>query len=185
MPKDLKEMTLEELWVLFPIKLEEHKSEWRDWAIQEIDLLYALLSGYKPVINHIGSTAIPGIYAKPIIDLLVEISPEIKMDELKILMENNGYICMSFNSQSASFNKGYTLNGYAEKVFHIHFRSYGENDQIKFKDYLIKHPGSAKQYETLKLSLLSKYRNNRDAYTDAKSDFIKKILLLSRLFPNN
>lgn len=180
MQKDLKDMSLEELWTLFPIILVKHNSDWKYWALQEIETLNGFLNTYKAVINHIGSTAIEGIFAKPIIDILVEIPYEINMNEIRILMESKGYICMSYTNDKASFNKGYTPTGYAEKVFHIHFQRYGDHDQILFRDYLTSHPEAAKQYEALKLSLLPQFRNDRDAYTDAKLEFVKEIMIKAR-----
>lgn len=72
MSKKISEMTLEELWQLFPIFLTEHQAIWKQWYHEEKENLIATLTGdFK--INHIGSTAINGICAKPIIDILVEI----------------------------------------------------------------------------------------------------------------
>lgn len=65
MSKKLSEMSLEELWRLFPIFLTEHKSIWEQWYQEELENLQAALSG-KFEINHVGSTAICGISAKPI-----------------------------------------------------------------------------------------------------------------------
>lgn len=174
-------MTLEELWELFPIVLTSHNPLWADWAKEEMDLLSGLFVQYNPIINHIGSTAIPGIQAKPIVDILVEVPPDLKWYLIKDIMEMSGYICMSESKNRISFNKGYTLQGYAKKVFHIHFHLIGDNDEILFRDYLITHPDDAKEYEKLKLSLLPKYKNDRDGYTNAKSEFIKKIIEKSRL----
>ena len=84
---------------------------------------------------------------------------------------------MSESETRISFNKGYTPAGYADKVFHIHIHLPGDNAEIQFRDYLIAHPESAKAYEALKLSLLPKYRHNRDGYTAAKTEFVKEILL--------
>ena len=75
-----------------------------------------------------------------------------------------------------SFNKGYTPAGYADKVFHIHIHAIGDNDEIYFRDFLRRNPIVAKEYEALKINLLSQYRNNRDGYTEAKTDFITKIM---------
>lgn len=75
-----------------------------------------------------------------------------------------------------SFNKGYTSTGYADKVFHIHFHRIGDNDEILFRDHLIAHPEVAEEYEKLKLSLLPKYRNDRDGYTEAKSEFVRRTI---------
>ncbi len=73
-------------------------------------------------------------------------------------------------SPRASFNKGYTLDGFAEKVFHLHLRYSEDNDELYFRDYLIENPDIAKEYEKLKLGLWKKYEHDRDAYTEAKTD---------------
>ncbi len=169
-------MTLEELWELFPIVLTAHNPQWSVWAEEEMRLLSSLLVKYHPIISHIGSTAIPDIQAKPIVDILVEVSPGIEWLPIIEILERNGYICMSESGSRISFNKGYTPSGYADKVFHVHVHRTGDNDEILFRDYLIAHSESAKEYETLKLSLLPEYRNNRDGYTEAKTEFVKKIV---------
>lgn len=176
MKKDLKEMSLEELWELFPIELVPHNMHWADWAEEEIGILSTLLSEFDPRISHIGSTAILAIQAKPIVDILVEMPEGSNWNEARRILESSGYICMSVSDCRMSFNKGYTPYGYAEKVYHIHLHSDGENDEIFFRDYLIAHPEAAKQYESLKLGLLPKFRHNRDAYTDSKSQFVKEIM---------
>jgi len=176
----LQDLTLAELWELFPIVLTAHNPLWSVWAEEEIRWLSTALSEYSPIINHIGSTAIPDIQAKPIVDILVEISPDIEWQSLKDILEHNGYICMSESEARISFNKGYTPAGYADRVFHVHVHRTGDNDEILFRDYLIANPESAKEYETLKLSLLPEYRNNRDGYTEDKTEFVKKIVGLAK-----
>ena len=74
--RNLKDMTLAELLKLFPITLTTYNLDWSKWADKEILDLSTLLRDYTPIINHIGSTAIPNIQAKPIIDILVEIAPD-------------------------------------------------------------------------------------------------------------
>lgn len=81
---------------------------------------------------------------------------------------------MSEDDQRMSFNKGYTDNGFAEKVFHLHLRRIGDHDELYFRDYLNLHPGIAREYEKLKLGLWKQYEHNRDGYTDAKTEFVKK-----------
>lgn len=178
--KELKDMSLEELWVLFPIELVPHQSVWRGWAFMEIAALSDALALYAPIITHIGSTAVPDIWAKPIVDLLVELPEGSDWLQVKTLLEKSGYIFMSESGSRMSFNKGYTPKGFAEKVFHVHVRRFGDNDEICFRDYLIAHPDVAKEYESLKLSLLPKYRNNRDGYTEAKTEFVKHVTELSK-----
>lgn len=176
MRKKLKDMTLAELWELFPIVLVAYNPDWSEWANEEIINLSALLKDYCPIINHIGSTAIPNIQAKPIIDILVEINPSADKQQIKEKMGTAGYICMSVSDNRMSFNKGYTSTGYADKVFHIHFHRIGDNDEILFRDYLIAHPEVAEEYELLKLSLIPKYKNDRDGYTEAKSEFVRRTI---------
>lgn len=178
--RNLKDMTLAELWELFPIVLAAYNPDWSKWADKEILDLSTLLRDYTPIINHIGSTAIPNIQAKPIIDILVEIAPDNDWQWVHETMEKSGYICMSVSDTRMSFNKGYTPKGYADKVFHIHFHSIGDNDEIIFRDYLIAHPEAAKEYERLKLSLLPEYRHDRDGYTDAKSEFVSNVVQLAK-----
>ena len=171
MSRKLSEMTLEELWQLFPIILEEHKDYWSDWFAEEsINLEKVLPKSAR--ISHIGSTAVPTIWAKPIVDILVEI--EIGMDNVKDILINNGYICMSEEKSRMSFNKGYTENGFAERVFHLHLRYMDDNDEIYFRDYLIENPDIAKEYEKLKLGLWKQFEHNRDEYTNQKTEFVKK-----------
>lgn len=125
-------------------------------------------------ISHIGSTAISSIYAKPIIDILVEISKDYKLSDYKEVIVKSGYICMSETSDRISFNKGYTEKGFAERVFHLHLRYIGDNDELYFRDYLIEHTDIAVEYERMKLGLWKKYEFNRDGYTNSKTDFIQK-----------
>ncbi len=81
---------------------------------------------------------------------------------------------MSEDENRISLNKGYTENGFAERVFHIHLRYEGDNAEIHFRDYLNSHPETAREYENLKLGLWKKYEHNRDRYTEEKTDFVKK-----------
>ena len=90
------------------------------------------------------------------------------------ILEQNGFIIMSSEPNRISLNKGYTEKGFADKVYHIHLRYVGDNDELYFRDYLNEHPVVAKEYETLKLRLWKQYEHNRDAYTDAKTDFISR-----------
>ena len=175
MGKELSEMTLEELWDLFPISLVQHDDQWYK-NYKEIEAkITDILKGY-PVkrISQIGSTAIQGIWAKNIVDVMVEISEKADIEEVARILEQNGLIKMSYETNRISLNKGYTKEGFADKVYHIHLRYSGDNDELYFRDYLNEHPQIAKEYEALKLGLWKKYEHNRDAYTDAKTDFIRK-----------
>ena len=79
-----------------------------------------------------------------------------------------------------TFVKGYTEQGFRGQAYHVHIRYKGDWDEIRFKDYLLNHKEMAKEYETLKLKLAGRYKNDREAYTDSKTDFIEKINKLTR-----
>ena len=170
----LEEMSLEELWQLFPIFLREHQAEWKDWYEEERLRLLGFLPANQLVrISHIGSTSVKTIWAKPIVDILLEIPKETDMAVRRDLLLQNGYLLMSESQGRMSFNKGYTPSGFAERVFHLHLRYEGDHDELYFRDYLQEQPAVAKDYERLKLSLWKQYEHNRDAYTEAKTEFIK------------
>ena len=174
MSPSLEEMSLEELWQLFPIFLREHQDEWKEWhETERLRLLSFLPANQLVRISHIGSTSVETIWAKPIVDILLEIPKAADMVVMRDLLLQNGYLLMSESQGRMSFNKGYTPSGFAERVFHLHLRYEGDHDELYFRDYLQEHPAVAKDYEQLKLSLWKQYEHNRDAYTDSKTDFIK------------
>ena len=170
MSKRLSEMTLEELWRLFPIELRPHDVRWKAWyAEQETRLRDILPSGSLHSIEHIGSTAVETIWAKPIVDIMIRLSDGADPEEIAAILVRNGYVRMN----GTAFNMGYTENGFAEKVFHIHLRRLSEDDEIYFRDRLIARPEIAKEYEKLKLGLWKKYEFDRDGYTNAKTEFVR------------
>ena len=184
MEKKLSEMTLEELWQLFPIFLTEHREVWNKWYLEEETLLKKVLPKTERM-SHVGSTAISSIWSKPIIDILVEVPKENNLLDYKDLIISSGYICMSQSDKGLSFNKGYTENGFAERVFHLHLRYAGDNHELYFRDYLIEHLDAAKEYEKLKLSLWKKYEHNRDAYTNSKTELVKEYTEKARILYGN
>ena len=175
MTKSLEEMSLEELWQLFPIFLVEHETEWQNWYVSEkADLEKVLGPDLIKNIEHIGSTAIPNIWAKNIVDILIEVASPADMVQSRKLLVANGWRVMSEEPERISLNKGYTQNGFADKVFHLHLLLMGDCDEIYFRDYLRLHPDIAQAYQKIKLSLWKEFEHDRNGYTEAKSDFIKK-----------
>lgn len=168
-------MTLEELWKLFPISLVEHDGTWRQQYDEIENSLIVLLSDC-PIerISHIGSTAVDGIWAKNIVDVMVEFSENADLEKAAETLKDAGFTAMSNVGARISLNLGYTKDGFADKVYHIHLRHVGDNDELYFRDYLIAHPQAAKEYEALKLRLWKEFEHDRDAYTEAKTEFIRK-----------
>ncbi|MDE6401210.1 MAG: GrpB family protein [Clostridiales bacterium] len=171
--KNLADMTLEELWRLFPIILTEHNAEWEVWYSDEESSLKKLLP-CGTELDHIGSTAINGIWAKPIIDILAEVERDNDLKSVADVLVRNGYVIMSCEDKRISLNKGYTAHGFADRVFHLHLQYKSEKDEVLFRDHLNAHTEIAKEYEALKLRLWKQYEHDRDCYTAAKSEFVKK-----------
>ena len=181
MGKELSEMSLEELWELFPIFLVAHNDKW-DIFYEEIESFLKCTLSECPVerISHIGSTAISGIWAKDIVDVMIEVSKCSDIQNTAKEMEKNGFIRMSTETDRISFNRGYTKDRFSDKVYHVHLRYIGDNDELYFRDYLNEHPQIAKEYERLKLQLWKRFEHNRDAYTNAKTEFVRKWTLKAK-----
>lgn len=177
-------MTNEELWMLFPIIISEHQPYWKELYLSEKDVIEKTV-GLSNItrINHIGSTAVSNLVAKPTIDILLEISDSTDLNKLKGDIESIGYVYSYQPNNPAPhmmFMKGYTAKGFQGQAYHLHVRYRGDWDEIYFRDYLITHPKVAKEYGALKLQLKEQYKHDRDGYTQAKSDFIRKITELAR-----
>lgn len=96
MTKPLSDMTLEELWHLFPIFLVPPKEEWKEWYQEEEQVLLRLFSkGEISSISHIGSTAIPDTWAKNIVDILLEVPETADVQSVKTQLLDAGYLLMS------------------------------------------------------------------------------------------
>ena len=178
MGKALYEMTLEELWELFPIILRDHNPVYKEWySIEKEEIIKALGQKVIKRINHIGSSAVEGLIAKPTVDILLEVDRQCDIETLRTKLKNAGWIMMSCQMEpefKMSLNKGYTPEGFAERVFHLHIRFPGDWGELYFRDYLIMHPELAKEYGELKRKLIEQHEHDRDGYTEAKSEFVAK-----------
>ena len=173
--KELKDMSVEELWQIFPIILKEHDPDYKLWYAEEKESLLYVLQDYDVYrINHIGSTSVDGLIAKPIIDILLELPNAYVMNNVAFLLQDSGWILMARNDEEKTLdlNKGYTPHGFAKKVYHLHVKPTGDWNELYFRDYLQVHSDVAQQYEMFKLHLMEQFKHNRDAYTDAKADFV-------------
>ncbi len=176
MVKELSEMTLEELWELFPIILKDYNPDYLLWYEIEKEKLVQHLGPDTIVrISHIGSTAVPGLLSKPIIDILMEVSKECDRGFITDQLKKMNWILMNSNDMPSfkqTFNKGYTKYGFEEKVYHLHVRYLDDWNELYFRDYLLEHPSVATEYAELKKKLKEEYEHDRDAYTNAKEAFV-------------
>ena len=183
MSKKLSEMSLEELWQLFPIFLTEHQDYWKDWYAEEKTLLKSLLP-QTAKLNHIGSTAINTIWAKPIIDIvigvynLIDIVPYIDVLKEKELIYRGNDVSNQILFVKGDFEKDI-------RTHHIHVVKWDGiewNNYINFRDYLNAFPLKAKQYDNLKQGLANKFYNDRKQYTKGKQQLIDNFLIEARIW---
>ncbi len=151
-----------------------------EWAIEfkkEKRALETLLKGHILAIEHIGRTSIPELSAKPIIDIAVAVQTKDRLYDLIPILSKNGYDVMD-----SIETKGEVLarKGPPEcRTHYIHIEvieSTFWRNHILFRDYLLAHPESVKQYELLKKDISKKYKDERKKYTAAKNEFIQDIL---------
>ncbi|WP_018759175.1 GrpB family protein [Paenibacillus terrigena] len=178
-------MNRDDLGKLYPITVVPYDANWTSQFKNEKQILTNILSSEIALrIEHIGSTAVPHLSAKPTIDILVEIPKENGVSNLVISkMTQNNYIHMKEQKNHLMFIKGYSPTGLEKKSFHIHMGTKDLNflwDRVYFRDYLRANPTVAKQYEDLKFKLAEIYKYDREAYTENKTEFIREITKLAK-----
>jgi len=175
-------MSPEELGLLFPVVITEYNPGWPLLFKKEKESLEdGPGSGNIVSIEHIGSTAVPGLPAKPVIDILIEIDSS--DDSIKNYFRTLGYHFIHRPDNPPPhmmFVKGYTIQGYSGQAYHVHVRYRGDWNEIYFRDYLTRHTETAREYADLKYKLAKKYVNDREGYTRDKTKFVEYINALAR-----
>ncbi|MDQ4123905.1 MAG: GrpB family protein [Acidobacteriota bacterium] len=158
------------------IKLSPHREEWHELFAVEARQLTAAIGKYTLAIEHIGSTAICGISAKPIIDIMLGMREIADVGQVIEPFEELGYI---YCGENGITNRHYFRKGSPLRTHHLHIVELNcefWNNHLLFRDYLRVHPQIAFQYENLKRELARTHRENREAYTEGKTAFIKNVL---------
>jgi GrpB-like predicted nucleotidyltransferase (UPF0157 family) len=184
MKYDFSHVTDEQRARLFPILLAEADPHWPAAYLEQKAFVEAMFSPSHIVrIHHIGSTAVPNLLAKPTIDVLVEIAPTLDLPALIDRMQNNACVYIERRDSPPPhlmFLRGYTPTGFAGQAVHIHVRYAGDWDELYFRDYLIAHADVAAAYGDLKRQLKEQFNFDRDGYTAAKSEFVRRYTALAR-----
>lgn len=165
------------------VSLRAHDPSWERAFEVERDRLQSLVPGAFDAIEHIGSTAVPGLPAKPIIDIMAAVD---SLDGVDALIER---LCDSGYATSMEFNAALTDRKWlmrwheGHRTHHLHIVVTGSapwNDRLDFRDALRSEPATARRYARLKSELAAKHRGDREAYTDAKAAFVQTVLLAHR-----
>ncbi|SMC30951.1 GrpB domain, predicted nucleotidyltransferase, UPF0157 family [Oscillospiraceae bacterium] len=164
--KHVSELNPQEFQKLFPIVLKDVLPEYADWYEEEKKAILGVIDAKDVVrINHIGSSAIPDIKAKPVVDILLEIDGTCIVSKVVEALKSIGFgteVCMKKEEPyEYLLAKGMTVDGFAEKVFLLHLRYAGNWDELYFRDYLLEHPDVAAAYSRLKEQILDDISEGR------------------------
>lgn len=157
------------------LEVVPYNSEWPNMFQNERIALAQILNDELINIYHIGSTSIPGLIAKPIIDILIVVKDINKIDEYNAALELIGYAAKGENGIP---NRRYFQKGGDNRTHHLHI--YELNDfnitrHIAFRDYLIAHPEQANRYADKKLALVKQNATDIEAYIEGKNDLVKEL----------
>lgn len=157
--------------------LSPHNPSWAGQFVDESSLAIAALGDVLIELHHIGSTAIPGIVAKPVIDMLAVVTSVDALDSSSPHLATLGYEALGefgipgrryFRKDSAAGVRTHQLHAFAIGSDHI-------ERHLGFRDYLRAHSGQAHAYELLKKVLAERYAGDMGAYSHGKTDFIREI----------
>jgi len=164
-----------------PVKVVDYDPNWPLLFEEEKAKILSVIAKNVVAIEHVGSTAVQGLGAKPIIDIMVGIHHLSDAQGCITPLETVGYeyVPEYENSipQRRYFRKG--PSNVPNKHYHLHMVEYGSDFwrcHLLFRDYLRAHPHAVGEYYRLKKELAAKYRLNREAYTEAKTLFIESIV---------
>jgi GrpB-like predicted nucleotidyltransferase (UPF0157 family) len=160
------------------VKLSPYDQKWLEVFKKEKKILQKVLKDTIIDIQHVGSTAVPGIPAKPIIDIAVAIS---RVNRKKVEMyikplKKVGYV---YRGEDRPRQHLFAKGSEKKRICYLHMVKFDSKDwknYLLFRNYLRTHKKIAEEYAKLKLSLARKFPNNRTLYTDGKDKFIQKIL---------
>jgi GrpB-like predicted nucleotidyltransferase (UPF0157 family) len=126
-------------------------------------------------IHHIGSTSVPGLSAKPVIDMMIAVRDMNNAQGLRTLMRNLGYVYVAVDDEP---NRMFFRKG-APRTHHVHivrFRGAEYRRHLLFRDHLLSNPSVQAEYVVLKKRLAKEFREDRSSYVEGKSGFIESVL---------
>jgi GrpB-like predicted nucleotidyltransferase (UPF0157 family) len=159
-----------------PIRIVPYDLAWPAMFARQAAELRAALGAVALRIDHIGSTAIPQLAAKPVIDIQISVADFEPLDAYRAPLARLGYV---FRADNPERTKRYFREAPGQRRTHIHVRragSFGEQFALLFRDFMRAHPHVATEYADLKIKLAQRYREDGTAYTDAKMPFIWSVI---------
>jgi GrpB-like predicted nucleotidyltransferase (UPF0157 family) len=158
------------------VDLTEHAPEWAEQFEDEALRISRVLGDNLTSIHHIGSTAVPGLIAKPIIDLMAEVASLEACDQAQPAIQLLGYESMgAYGIPGRRYFRKF--NADRRRTHHLHVFLNGSDHAIRhlaFRDYLIAHPETAGEYGSLKRKLSKIDGGDWDSYVSGKDRFVQR-----------
>ena len=160
-----------------PVEVVDYDPAWAGLFERERARLRAALGPLAAAIEHVGSTAVPGLAAKPVLDILVGAAPFPLLDDALAALAPLGY---EYRGDSVPGRQFFRTN---PRTRHLHVVAFGGEEWerlVLFRDYCRAHPEVAAEYEALKRRLATDHPDERARYTEGKNAFIQAVLRRAR-----
>lgn len=164
------------------IKLVEYNQYWEKLFQKEKEVLEKTLQPGLIEIEHVGSTAIKGIKAKPVIGIMAGLNSINSWQKHEKKLREVGYEFEADNLEEKDHILFIKTNKEGKILFNLKLTEHNSrswNNNIFFRDFLTKNKEKAQEYETLKISLFKKYKKDKEKYNHGKDSFVKEILKLN------
>ena len=161
-----------------PVVIEAYDPRWPRMFEKERSRILAALGSHRIAVEHVGSTAVPGLAAKPIIDILAGVTDFDDAARCIPSLETLGYEYLPERELETPDRKFLARPRTRPRTHHVHMAAVGSDFWIRhlaFRDYLRTHADAASEYEALKRALAAKFREDREAYTEGKTEFVRRI----------
>lgn len=156
------------------IRVVPYDPQWPQKFVAEAAVLRRILGDEIVAMHHVGSTAVPGLKAKPIIDILVEVRDITRIEAYNEAMRAHGYEPMG--DYGLPGRRYFPKDVDGERVVHAHVWQVGNSEierHLVFRDYLRTHPEEAAAYAAVKEELAQRFPDNSTAYVAGKDSFVK------------
>lgn len=160
------------------VRLAPYTPEWPRLFEEERRLLEVTIGHVLLGVEHVGSTSVPGLDAKPVIDMAAALRRLTDVEGCVKPLENLGY---EYKGENGLPERHFFAKG-CPRTHHLHmvrFDSAFWREHLLFRDYLRRHPSTAGEYALLKRRLAAEFEADRAAYTEAKAPFIRRVLELA------
>lgn len=166
--------------IVEPIEIAEYDPSWPRWYERERDRLLQILGASAISIEHIGSTAVPGLAAKPVLDILITAVPFPLPQRTITGIESLGY---QHRGENGIAGRQYFRTRPHARHLHVFAPGAAEADRhVLFRDYLRAHSDALQRYADLKRRLAERHRFDREAYVQGKDALVSALLDAARVW---